>query len=468
MIGMHGIRPERAGGRGLPAGPPSPPSPPMPATYEIRDPIHRTITIDEQERVILDHPWVQRLRHIRQLGLVSMVYPGAVHDRFQHSLGVMHLAGEFFQRLRQARPKVLAAYDEKDLDYAWRVVRLAGLLHDVGHAPFSHSTEDCFPAVETVSLPTDWYRAGMNPRVRRASHEDAGLAIVHALVEQKVIADGLGRDVAAVLCLEVRRSPRLRSFGGLVRLLRALVSGEMDADRCDYLLRDSHFTGVSYGVYDLQRLMACLVALDGPEGPELGLDVHGVFALEGLLMARYHMFHQVYFHKTPPSLEYFFERAIEEGEVDLSLERGITDLVALRDDSLLAQAHGARAAGRPWSRRLLNREPGKLVLRERMGAEQQENFLAQELVGALRGEGCHVFVRRSRQRFSDLAGAAGAEAGTRLLCERRILGRPIVEPVTAHSALLSAFNSPIDVRHTYVLREDEAKARTVMERLKLW
>ncbi len=212
--------------------------------------------------------------------------------------------------------------------------------------------------------------------------------------------------------------------------------------------------------------------LAGPEGPELGLDAHGVHALEGLLLARYHMFLQVYFHKTPPAFEYYLERAIAEGEIAFPLGRGVEDLVELRDDNVLTRLHEARARGLPWSRRILDREPAKLVLRERVGAEAQENFLALELVGALKQAGCHVFVRHSRQLFTNLAGAgtaaadaATAESGTRLLCERRVLGRPIIENVTAHSELLASFNKPIDLRHTYVLRSDADRARVVMEKL---
>lgn len=440
----------------------------MPQTYEIRDPIHRTILITEDERPVVDHPWVQRLRHIRQLGFVSLVYPGAVHDRFQHSLGVMHLASDRYRRLVQAEPKALAGFTRADLDYGYQVLRFAGLLHDAGHAPFSHTAEHYLPQVEAVRLPESWYRSGHMPGGRQARHEDLSLALVHGLVGEGVLAEELARDVAAVLSPTIRRSRRLADLGTLVGILRALVSGEIDADRGDYLLRDSHFLGVTYGIYDLPRLSACETVLQGPDGPELGLDVHGVHALEGLLLARYHMFLQVYFHKTPPAFEYYLERAIAEGEVEFSLARGLQDLVELRDDSIITRLHDARARGMEWSRRILDREPAKLVLRERIGAESQENFLAAELVGALNQAGCHVFTRHSRQQFTGIAGAGAAATGTRLLCERRVLGRALVEPVTNHSELLAAFNKPIDLNHTYVLRQDVDKATAVMEKLQAW
>ena len=437
----------------------------MALTYEIRDPIHRTIIIDEAERQVVDHPWIQRLRHIRQLGFVSLVYPGAVHDRFQHSLGVMHLAAQRFQRLCDECPTELTAFSAADLAYGRRLARFAGLLHDAGHAAFSHTAEAFLPPVEVFALPPEWYRDGQRPQGRPATHEDCSLAVVHGLAAAGALDPDLAKDVCAVLSPTIRRSRRLAALGSLVGIVRALVSGELDADRCDYLLRDSHFAGVTYGVYDLQRLTACEVILPGPDGPELGLDVHGVHALEGLLLARYHMFLQVYFHKTPPPFEYYLSRAINEGELTLPLARGLPDLVELRDDAVISQLYQAAAKGLPWSRRILEREPASLVLRERMGADTTENYLAQDLESALRAAGCHVFRRTAKQSFTKLDGAGNTPGTARLLCTRRVLGRRICESVTRHSELLAAFNKPIDLRHTYVLREDAGKAAEVMERL---
>ncbi|MFW5844730.1 MAG: HD domain-containing protein, partial [Planctomycetota bacterium] len=268
--------------------------------YEIRDPIHGSIIIDEHERRVVDHPWFQRLRHIRQLGFVSIVYPGAVHDRFQHSLGVMHLAGSMWEHLLEHRSSLAEGLDPADRGYARRVVRLAGLLHDAGHAPFSHTSEAFLPPRAAMCLPEHWYEQGASPDgTVQATHEDLTLALLHGLVQDGTLDEDEALDVGSVLAPAVRPGSHLAGLGPVRGILQALVSGEVDADRSDYLLRDSHYTGVTYGVYDLTRLLACLRILDGPDVPELGLDVHGVHPLESLLLARYHMFNQVYFHKTP-------------------------------------------------------------------------------------------------------------------------------------------------------------------------
>ncbi len=439
----------------------------MSATYEIRDPIHKTIIIDEPERLVVDHPWIQRLRHIKQLGLVSLVYPGAVHDRFQHSLGVMHLGASMFEGLVHGQKKSFSDFDAADLEYARRLMRFAGLLHDCGHAPFSHTSEAWLPAVEAIALPHAWYHPKLQPKDRQATHEDMTIAVIAALVDEQVLSAEQAQDIAAVLNSAIAPSKRLQNLGPLLGIMRALISGEIDADRCDYLLRDSHYTGVSYGVYDLSRLLACLCLVDGPDGLELGLDVHGVHPLESVLLARYHMFLQVYFHKTPPAFEYYLERAIAEGEIELSFAGGIQDLVTMRDDTVYSQLIDGWRKKLPWCTRIITREPAKLVLRERMGAQHKENELADDLLAGLREAGCHVFTRRSKQVFSKLAGAGPIDGhkGARLLCERRVLGFPVVEPITEHSELLTRFNAPIDIQHSYVLRDDEAQAQLVMKRL---
>ena len=228
----------------------------------LRDPIHGYIHVDYQ--VIWDcinSRWFQRLRRIRQLGGACMVYHTADHTRFGHSLGVY----EVVRRMVMEVPDIREALDERQKI----TVMLAGLLHDLGHGPFSHA----FEAV-THSSHEDW--------TYRIIEEDAQL---RGILEG--CSKGLSHDVADVI--------RHRSKNAL---LPQLVSAQLDADRMDYLLRDAYFTGTAYGEFDLERVLRILRVSDG----RIVIKESGIYAIENYIMARYHMYWQVYYHPTARSL----------------------------------------------------------------------------------------------------------------------------------------------------------------------
>lgn len=254
---------------------------------EVRCPIHGFVILTPFEQDIIDHPPYQRLRRIRQLALTEMVYPGATHTRFEHSLGVMHVASLMFDQVRSEIKRIGPAnanFTSDDLDKARVMVRLAALLHDVGHAPFSHAGEEVMPTIRGQR--------------RRHDHEDYSAAIIRQFFADVIDnhPDNVHRITANELCefLGQGRPPKNMLFW------RELIKGQMDADRADYLLRDSHHIGVAYGRYDLHRLIATLTVAPHPETEELSVAVEegGIQTVEGLIIARYMMFTQVYFHHT--------------------------------------------------------------------------------------------------------------------------------------------------------------------------
>jgi len=214
----------------------------------IRDPIHGYVELDEMALDLADTQEMQRLRWIKQLGLANLVYPGANHTRFEHSLGAYHLSA------------LLARHLELDVDDRAEI-QAAALLHDVGHGPFSHVTEKVLSAY------------------LREEHEN---------VSDRLKRGELG-DVLADYGLKPYRIQRLIS--GETHLGQ-MVSGEIDVDRMDYLTRDAHYTGVAYGVVDYQRLMKTMTIRDG----QLALEEGGVHAAESLLVSRLLMYPTVYFH----------------------------------------------------------------------------------------------------------------------------------------------------------------------------
>jgi HD superfamily phosphohydrolase len=245
----------------------------------IRDPIHY-VPVEPEVLGVLDEPAVQRLRHVRQLGTASLIYPGANHTRFEHSLGACHLGG------RAAASLGLSAEDARDL-------RLALLLHDVGHGPFSHLSE---PAMR---------------RTLGVGHKDLGIQLVRGELRGAIErARANPERIAAMIDGRGELGP--------------LVSGDIDLDRMDYLLRDSHYTGVHVGV-DLGRLLTGLArrasdpALreDARHRGAVVLREEALHAAELLLLARFLMYTTVYYHHASRVAERMVARAI-----DLLLEAG--------------------------------------------------------------------------------------------------------------------------------------------------
>ena len=148
---------------------------------ESRCPIHGTISFNNREKQIIDHPFFQRLRYISQLGFANYVYTGATHSRFGHSLGVMHLAGGIFDRILSSEQNCLPSlFPQSDLSYFRQIIRFAALLHDVGHPPFSHSSEAILPQKKCLNLPLKWYKS--ISLEDQATHEDFSVSIIYAIL----------------------------------------------------------------------------------------------------------------------------------------------------------------------------------------------------------------------------------------------------------------------------------------------
>ncbi len=234
----------------------------------------------------------QRLRNIHQLAMTYQVYPGATHKRFEHSLGVMEIATRIFDRIfdRRLNDKVqdrIAQQLETEERGYWRsVLRIAALMHDVGHLPFSH-------AAEAQLLPAGWDHERLTAEIIRHSE------IAHLLVSARPPIDP---DDVVDIAYSVK--DRLKHEPGFVltpwkTLLNEIITGNtFGADRIDYLLRDSWHAGVAYGRFDPDRLIDGLRLVIDPESENitLGLDNGGIHAAEALLLARYFMYTQVYFH----------------------------------------------------------------------------------------------------------------------------------------------------------------------------
>ncbi len=249
----------------------------------LRDPVHGLIPFDTADDSIivrlLETPEIQRLRRIRQLGVASFAFPGAEHTRFAHAIGSAHVMKRLLGRLRDVQGD-LAPHHRLDERRA-REAMAAAFLHDVGHGPLSHLFEEALPRAPRHET---WSR-------RIIMDPDTGVGSVLADIDR-----GLPEKVAELVA----------GRHELAYLARA-VSGTFDVDRCDYLLRDAHATGVPYGRYDLDWLLRALTfaRAGGDEAPPLAIDgAKGIVSLESFVLARLFMHQQVYFHKAARAAEW--------------------------------------------------------------------------------------------------------------------------------------------------------------------
>jgi HD superfamily phosphohydrolase len=274
--------------------------------YEIRDPVYGFIGLDEWEKQIIGHPAFQRLRRIRQLALTDMVYPGAMHTRFEHSLGVMHLATLMYAKIVDDDTnfeilKEKHGYNKEGLKKDRRLIRLAALLHDVGHAPFSHPSGPLFPAHPSSG--------------KRYEHEDYTAAIIKGPLKEAIEDHQINKANYNISAKEVAGviEGNLDILGQRA-FWKELISSQLDADRADYLLRDSLHAGVKYGIYDHWRLLNTIALAIDPEddSTKIGIDEGGWHVAEAIVLARYQMFTQVYFHKTRRAYDYHLKQAMAE------------------------------------------------------------------------------------------------------------------------------------------------------------
>ncbi len=239
----------------------------------VRDPIYGYIGMTDIEKRVMDTPPVQRLRGIKQLSVTYLTYPGADHTRFSHALGSMHLAGQMAESLRRS-----ISLTDSEL----QGVRLAGLLHDVGHGPFSHSYEEILVS-----------RRGLN-------HEDIGREVIAKSELADVLRD-CGFEPAEIIELTFGKPKREK------RYLRQITASQVDADKMDFLVRDSYFTGVEYGRVDVNRLVQAVDVIDN----DLAFDLKALHALEAFMIARYEMFLAVYYHHSVRAAEVMLHKAMD-------------------------------------------------------------------------------------------------------------------------------------------------------------
>ncbi len=349
---------------------------------EVRDPIHGLITLEPREWAVIDTEPFQRLRGVQQLAMTHLVYPGARHSRYEHCMGACHVAGKLANTL--------------GIDVSR--VRLAALVHDIGHGPFSHVSEAVFEDFTG----------------REHIHEQISAAIVQ---HHPDVRDAIGPDADWIAnVLRGTEHAKVRSVE------RDIVDGPADIDKLDYLLRDSHFCGVEYGRYDQDKLVeaARVASLRFGTATTLGFHRDGIFALEGMLLARYHMHRQVYGHRTRIATDLMLIRAMAIGVQDGVLppsvfsppevldEEFVSSYLQWDDASVtraLCQAEGSHAA--EIMRALVRRRLMKRLMR--FSPEELEGTFGRDGTGYILLPEKQVLKQVQADAEAEIADAAGVE-----------------------------------------------------------
>ncbi len=315
----------------------------MELTKKIYDSVHRFIRINQIELTLIHTRPFQRLRHIHQLGFAYFVYPGGTHRRFEHSLGVMEIATRIYDEVTKKRPSIHFSFSERQLldkcipipnsrmhKYWRQILRLAALAHDLGHLPFSHTAEKVLlgkygheewtsKIINSIYLTPVWEALQENYQSKQAREDVLKIAIG----EKKY--------------LEI--VPSSLPFTPWEQVLTSMITGDFfGADRIDYLLRDSKFTGLTYGLFDYHQLIETLVIMPNQKGLgllELGVQESGIASCEALLLARHYMQKRLYQYASVKSYSFHLSRfmAINYPDLDRDLDRyiGVTDSEVLTD-----------------------------------------------------------------------------------------------------------------------------------------
>lgn len=419
----------------------------------IRDPVHGSVVIGAAELPIVDSRVFQRLRGIKQLGFTDQAFPGATHTRYAHGIGAMEVATKMFD--------ALFPVEDGELSVALRarfrqVLRLAVLLHDVGHPPASHASEPSMPVRAALGL--DGFTT--EELKQQASHEDYTRAIL-VMSELRPLVDAAlapfeaqAEDVAHLVTGRYPgRSPTFCAGGvDYFPLLSQIVSGELDADRMDYLQRDSFYAGVSYGKFDQPWLIENLEKhLDGDRA-FLAIAHRAVFAFEDFLLSRYHMFVSVYYHYIPIGFDTMLVRFLTEAPEDFKLATDMDGYISMDDVALWS---ALRHSKNPWARRIAQRQGYKRILEVNADSGIEE---FQAVVSALEAEGLDYFKSLDRGVLSKYY---GRESTLPIYVRNEALKQSV--RIEQYSRIYERYSHATQLHRVYVHPDHAARARQLLQ-----
>ena len=421
---------------------------------QIRDPIHGSIRVSKKETQVLDSSAVQRLRMIKQLGFTELSFPGGTHSRYTHSLGAFYLAGLAFDSIFR---NFSFSTGTKRESYR-QVLCLSALLHDVGHGPLSHSTEEVMPFLSDLKI--NVYKKRKN---RKANHEDYSIKFITGSRLTEILSKTFSHfsplHVACLINGSLEDKDHFFVDQGLNfrPLLSQLISSEVDVDRMDYLVRDAYFCGASYGKVDLDWLLENFRFHIFEDKVYLALDRKALYTFDDFLLSRHHMHLMVYFHHKSVSYEQMLYRYLISEDCDYSLPEAIEDYVFCTDFSLYKTISLSK---NPWAKRITQLNPFKVVYENHLNSP--EVSVTQTVDNKLRESGIDTITVKSQSQVSKIQKTSGFQTTSFYILDE--YGQP--SSIEKCTEIFQKYEKARAIERIYVEPEKIEMAKKIIKQIK--
>ena len=437
---------------------------------EIRDPVHGTIFLSDQETQVIDTPEFQRLRAIKQLGFAEFSFPGATHNRYLHSIGVCHLAGQAFDHIFKNYP-----FSSKIKKDAYRkIVRLGALLHDVGHGPLSHTTEEVMPLLSDLKIDAYKYRRhqvqqmGLNEPVGvRANHEDYTIKFITDSELTKQISTSYSEfsplHLASLIDKTLHYDENFFIDEGVnfLPLFSQIVSSELDADRMDYLERDSYFCGTNYGKVDLFWLISNFTFHIQNDRAFLGLNRRALYTFDDFLISRHHMHLMVYFHHKSIIYEEMLNNYLTSSDCKFFLPANIEEYTLFNDYKLFEHLAESKNA---WARRIARRAPYRVLIELH---HLKENPRAPRIVDEMEKNNISTIHASSKMRLSKYHSSLETENSAPIFVVDQYDKWDKPAPINEVTEIFQKYEGARVIDRIYVAPEDHKKAEEILKSKKI-
>lgn len=426
---------------------------------EIRDPVHGTIELSDAETAVIDTPEYQRLRQIKQLGFAEYSFPGATHNRYLHSIGVCHVAGMVFDQIFKNFQFSKTAVKNR----IRQAVRLAALLHDIGHGPLSHTTEEVMPMLSELKVAV--YKKSMAGL--RANHEDYTIKYLTDSPLSKALENAF-KDLSPVhvACLVDKTLKAPDDFFvdnkiDLRPLLCQIVSSELDCDRMDYLERDSLFCGTNYGKFDLPWMINNLIPHIVEDTAYLGINRRALYTFDDFLISRHHMHLMVYFHHKSIIYEEMLNRYLSSEDCKFHLPADINEYTSYTDYKLYE--HLAQQKN-PWAKRIAQRKPYRVLIELH---NTSESARPKNMMKALEKEGIDAIWASSSARLSKYHSSTSTDKNAPIYVVDQYDKWDIPAPIDKSTEIFQRYEGTRIIDRIYVAPENYKKGEKILSEKKI-